>query len=92
MGSLDSVTLRRISQYVDDCRADRRARKNQSRRKHRESKIAQASSSTHSNSAGGHGGLRSSGAANSLRGSRSNRNLHSRQVHCVFFLTPFFFF
>lgn len=40
MGNLDNISLRRIVQYVEDCKTDRRLRKNQSRRKHRESKAA----------------------------------------------------
>ena len=39
LGSLDEVTKKRAVQYLEDCRTDRRLRKNQSRRKHRENKV-----------------------------------------------------
>jgi len=58
LGNLDSITIRRIVQYVEDCRTDRRLRKNQSRRKHRESKAAAGGTTSRSNNRNNRGGNR----------------------------------
>jgi hypothetical protein len=75
LGNLDSITIRRIVQYVEDCRSDRRQKKNQSRRKHRENK-AQAPISHNNNTR-----LGASGNSQQRGNSRGNRNSqYSRQT------------
>jgi hypothetical protein len=74
LGNLDSITIRRVVQYIEDCRTDRRLRKNQSRRKHRESK---AQTPTHNNNTR----LSASGNSQQRGNSRGNRNSqYSRQT------------
>jgi len=81
LGSLDSITIRRVVQYIEDCRTDRRLRKNQSRRKNRENKAQTPAphGSIHSNTrlgASGHSQQRGT-----HRGSRNNQYARQTQVN-----------
>jgi len=80
LGALDSTTIRRVVQYIEDCKTDRRLRKNQSRRKNRENKAQTPAShgNIHSNtrlSASGHS------QRGTNRGSRNNQYARQTQVN-----------